>query len=45
MAREKQPKAVHQMTAAQFDALFKTEADCIRYLVVRRSLAMRAMRA
>jgi ribosomal protein L37AE/L43A len=36
MAREKQPKAVHQMTAAQFDALFKTEADCIRYLVVRR---------
>jgi transposase-like protein len=24
------------MTAAQFDMLFKTEADCIRYLVVRR---------
>ncbi len=30
------PKAVHQMTAAQFDALFKTEDDCIAYLVVRR---------
>jgi transposase-like protein len=36
MAREKQTKAVHQMTAAQFDTLFKTEDDCIRYLVVRR---------
>ena len=36
MAREKQPKPVHQMTAAQFDALFKTEDDCIKYLVVRR---------
>ncbi len=36
MAREKQPKAVHQMTAAQFDALFKTEDDCISYLVARR---------
>jgi transposase-like protein len=30
------PKPVHQLTAAQFDALFKTEEDCIRYLVVRR---------
>src|ERR1700749_3294874 len=30
------PKPVHQMTAAQFDALFKTEDDCIRYLVIRR---------
>ena len=30
------PKAVHQMTAPQFDALFKTEDDCIVYLVVRR---------
>ena len=30
------PKPVHQLTAAQFDALFKTEADCIAYLVVRR---------
>src|SRR5271167_4621838 len=36
MAREKQPKAVHQLTAAQFDTLFKTEDDCIRYLVMRR---------
>ena len=36
MAREKQPKAVHQMTAAQFDALFKTEDDCRAYLVARR---------
>src|SRR6202142_4208896 len=30
------PKAGHQMTAPQFDALFKTEADCIVYLVARR---------
>src|ERR1700674_4825863 len=36
MAREKQPKAVHQLTAAQFDALFQTEDHCIRYLVGRR---------
>jgi transposase-like protein len=36
MARQKQPKAVHQLTAAQFDALFKTEDDCIKYLIVRR---------
>jgi transposase-like protein len=34
--RTKRPKAVHQLTAAQFDALFQTEDDCIRYLVVRR---------
>src|SRR5271165_785873 len=36
MPREKQPKAVHQLTAAQFDALFKTEDACIRYLIARR---------
>ena len=36
MAREKQTKAVHQLTAAQFDALFKSEDDCRRYLVARR---------
>jgi transposase-like protein/IS1 family transposase len=36
MACAKQPKPVHQMTAAQFDALFKTEDDCKAYLVVRR---------
>jgi hypothetical protein len=28
MSREKRLKAVHQMTAPQFDALFKTEDDC-----------------
>jgi len=32
----RQPKSVHQLTAAQFDALFQTEDDCIRYLVARR---------
>jgi transposase-like protein len=36
MARQKQPKPVHQMTAAQFESLFKTEDDCIRYLIDRR---------
>jgi transposase-like protein len=36
MARTKRPKAVHQLTAAQFDALFQTEDDCRRYLIVRR---------
>src|SRR5208283_5357134 len=36
MARRKQPKPVHQLTAAQFDALFKTEEKCISYLVARR---------
>jgi transposase-like protein len=36
MGRSPHPKAVHQLTAPQFDALFKTEDDCIAYLVVRR---------
>jgi len=36
MARSPRPKAVHQLTVAQFDAMFKTEEDCIRYLVARR---------
>jgi len=36
VARQKQPKPVHQMTAAQFDALFKTEDDCKAYLIARR---------
>jgi IS1 family transposase/transposase-like protein len=36
MARNKQPKPVHQLTVKQFDSLFKSEEDCIRYLVVRR---------
>jgi transposase-like zinc ribbon protein/ISXO2 transposase-like protein len=36
MARQKQPKAVDQMTAAQFDALLRTEEDCTEYLIVRR---------
>ena len=30
------PKPVHQLTAKQFDALFQTEDDCVRYLVARR---------
>ncbi len=34
MARK--PKAVHQMTSAQFDALFVDERACIGYLVARR---------
>ena len=36
MARSPRPKPVHQLTAKQFDALFQTEDDCIRYLIVRR---------
>ena len=36
MAPAPRPKPVHQLTAKQFDTLFKTEDDCIRYLVVRR---------
>jgi transposase-like protein len=36
MARPKHPKAIHQLTVAQFEELFKTEEDCIRYLVARR---------
>jgi IS1 family transposase len=36
VARAKKPKAVHQLTVAQFDALFQTEEDCIKYLVARR---------
>ena len=34
MARH--PKAVHQMTSAQFDALFVDEEACVRYLIARR---------
>jgi transposase-like protein len=30
------PKAVHQLTSAQFDAMFVTEDDCRAYLVARR---------
>jgi hypothetical protein len=33
---KKRPKAIHQLTVGQFDALFQTEDDCIRYLVARR---------
>ena len=33
---KKRPKAVHQLTAAQFDAIFQTEVDCVNYLVARR---------
>jgi transposase-like protein len=36
MARNKQPRPVHQLTAGQFDKLFKTEENCIRYLIARR---------
>src|SRR5215469_5399491 len=38
MARSKQPKAVHQLTAAQFDAMFPEgdEDACKAYLVARR---------
>jgi hypothetical protein len=36
MAREKQPKAVHQLTAAQFDKFFPNEDACAKYLVARR---------
>jgi hypothetical protein len=32
----RRPKPVHQMTVKQFDALFQTEADCIKYLVAHR---------
>jgi transposase-like protein len=35
MAR-KQPKPVHQLTAAQFDAMFPDEDACCAYLVARR---------
>jgi transposase-like protein len=36
MARKRRPKAVHQLSASQFDALFQTEQDCVRYLIARR---------
>jgi hypothetical protein len=38
MTAVKRPKAVHQMTSAQFDAMFPIgdEDACIRYLVARR---------
>jgi IS1 family transposase len=36
MAREKQPKPVHQLTAAQFDKRFSDEERCRAYLIVRR---------
>jgi IS1 family transposase len=38
MTAVKRPKAVHQLTSAQFDALFPVgdEDACIRYLVARR---------
>lgn len=34
--RAKQPKAVHQLTAAEFDAMFPDEDACCAYLVARR---------
>jgi hypothetical protein len=36
MARGKRPKPVHQLTAAQFEAMFPDEEACQRYLVARR---------
>jgi IS1 family transposase len=36
MARAKQPKPIHQLTAAQFEKLFPNEAACCAYLVARR---------
>ena len=36
MANMIKPKAVHQLTAAQFDALFPNEDACAAYLVARR---------
>jgi transposase-like protein len=36
MSREKQPKAVHQLTVAQFDEMFPNEDACAAYLVARR---------
>jgi IS1 family transposase/transposase-like protein len=32
----KRPKPVHQMTIAQFEAMFPNEDACIRYLIARR---------
>jgi hypothetical protein len=34
--RAKQPKPVHQLTAAEFDAMFPNEDACRAYLVARR---------
>jgi transposase-like protein len=36
MARAKQPKPVHQMTVAQFEAAFPHEEACRAYLIARR---------
>ena len=36
MARAKQPKPIHQLTAAQFEKLFPDETACCAYLVARR---------
>ena len=36
MTRAKQPKPIHQLTAAQFEKLFPDEPACCAYLVARR---------
>lgn len=36
MARNKQPKPIHQLTAAQFERMFPDEDACCAYLVGRR---------
>src|ERR1700675_4035936 len=36
MAKRKQPRPVHQLTAAEFEAMFPDEEACAAYLVARR---------
>jgi hypothetical protein len=36
MAKRKQPRPVHQLTAAEFDAMFPDEEACKGYLAARR---------
>src|SRR5271170_6919695 len=36
MARQKQPPQIHQMTVAQFEAMFPDEDACCAYLVAHR---------
>jgi hypothetical protein len=36
MPATKRPKPVHQLTSAQFDAMFPDEEHCIAYLIARR---------
>lgn len=36
MARRKQPRPVHQMSVAEFEAMFPDEDACVAYLIARR---------